>query len=40
MEFSLFMSKTMLEVGWSFIVWPMLCLEGVSSLSSYLIGVA
>mgnify|MGYP001792978338 CR=1 FL=1 len=36
----LFMSKTMLEVGWSFILWSMLYLEGWSSRSSYFIGVA
>ena len=35
----LFMSKTMLEVGWSFILWSMLYLEGWSSRSSYFIGV-
>ena len=38
--FFLFMSKTMLEVGWSFILWSMLYLEGWSSRSSYFIGVA
>ena len=31
--FFLFMSKTMLEVGWSFILWSMLYLEGWSSRS-------
>ena len=36
----LFMSKTMLEVGWCFILWSMLYLEGWSSRSSYFIGVA
>ena len=36
----LFMSKTMLEVGWKFILWSMLFLEGWSSRSSYFIGVA
>ena len=36
----LFMSKTMLEVGWSFILCPKLYLEGWSSRSSYFIGVA
>ena len=39
-EFCLFMSKTMLEVGWSFILWSMLYLEGWSFRSSYFIGVA
>ena len=34
------MSKTMLEVGWSFILWSMLYLEGWLSRSSYFIGVA
>ena len=37
---SLFMSKTMLEVGWSFILCYMFYLEGWSSRSSYFIGVA
>ena len=36
----LFMTKTMLEVGCSFILWSMLYLEGCSSRSSYFIGVA
>ena len=36
----LFMSKTVLEVGWSFILWPPIDLEGWSSRSSYFIGVA
>ena len=40
MEFFLFMVKTMLGVGWSFILWSMLFLEGWSSRSSYFIGVA
>ena len=35
-----FMSKTMLGIGWSFILWPMLYLEGWSFRSSYFIGVA
>ena len=39
-EVFLLMSKTMLEVGWSFILWSMLYLEGRSSRSSYFIGVA
>ena len=39
-EVLLLMSKTMLEVGWSFILWSMLYLEGWSSRSSYFIGVA
>ena len=34
------MPKTMLEVGWSFILWSMLYLESWSSRSSYFIGVA
>ena len=38
--FFLLMSKTTLEVGWSFILWPMLYLEGWSPRSSYFIGVA
>ena len=38
--FFLFMSKTMPEVGWSFILCPKLDLEGWSSRSSYVIGVA
>ena len=36
----LFISKTMLEVGWSVILWSMLYLEGLSSRSNYFIGVA
>ena len=40
MEFFLFMSKTVLEVGYSFILWSMLYLEGWSSRSSYFFGVA
>ena len=36
----LFMSKTMLEVGWSFILCYMFYLEGWSYRSSYFIGVA
>ena len=36
----LFMSKTMLEVGWCFILWSMLYLEGWASRSSYFIGVS
>ena len=40
LEFCLFMSKAMLEVGCSFILWSMLYLEGWSSRSSYFIGVA
>ena len=36
----LFISKTTLEVGWSFILWSMLYLEDWSSRSSYFIGVA
>ena len=36
----LFMSKTMLEVGWSFILWSMLYMEGWSSRSSYFLSVA
>ena len=39
-SFFLFMSKTVLEVGYSFILWSMLYLEGWSSRSSYFIGVA
>ena len=35
-----FMSKTMLGIGWSFILWSMLYLEGWSFRSSYFIGVA
>ena len=38
--FFLFMSKTMLEVGWSVILCPKLYMEGWSSRSSYVIGVA
>ena len=37
MEFVLLKSKTMLEVGWSFILWSMRYLP---SRSSYFIGVA
>ena len=33
-------SKTMLEVGRTFILWSMLYLKGLSSRSSYFIGVA
>ena len=33
-------STTMLEMGWSFILWPMLYLKDWSSRSSYFIGVA
>ena len=36
----LFMCKTVLEDGWSFILWSMLNLEDWSSRSSYFIGVA
>ena len=36
----LFMSETMLEVGWSFILCYMFYLEGWSSRSSCFIGVA
>ena len=36
----LFMSKTMLEVGWSIILWSIFNLEGWSSRWSYFIGVA
>ena len=32
--------KTMLKVGWSFILWSKLYLEDWSSKSSYFIGVA
>ena len=39
-EFFLFMSKTMLEVGWSFILWSMLYLEGWSYGRIKLFGVA
>ena len=39
-EFFLFMPKTMLEVGWSVILWSMLYLEGWPSRSSYFISVA
>ena len=39
-KFYLFMSKTMLEVGWKFILWSMFYLEGWSSRSSYFIGEA
>ena len=39
-EFFLFLSKTMQEVGWSVILWPKLYLEGWLSRSSYIIGVA
>ena len=35
-----YLSKTMLEVGWSFILEFMLCLEGLSSRSIYFIGVS
>ena len=34
------MSKTTLEVGWSFILWSMLYLDGWSSISSYFIDAA
>ena len=34
-----FMSKTMLAVGWSCILWSMFYLEGWRSRSSYFIGV-
>ena len=40
LEFLLFMSKTMLEVGWSFILWSLLYLKGWSSRSRYFIGEA
>ena len=36
----LFMSTTMLEVGWSFILWSMFYLDGWSSRLSYFIGEA
>ena len=36
----LFLSKTMLDVGWSFILWPVLHLKGWSPRSSYISGVA
>ena len=39
-SFFLFMSKTILDFSWSFILWSMLYLEGWSSRSSYFIGVA
>ena len=39
-EIFLFTPKTMLEVGWSYILWSMLYLEGWLSRSSYFIGVA
>ena len=39
-EFFLFMPKTMLEVGWSFILWSKPYLEFWSYTSSYFIGVA
>ena len=38
--FFLIMSKTMQEVGWSFILWFLLYLEGWSSRSSYFFDVA
>ena len=39
-EFFIFMSKTMLQVCWSFILWSMFYLEGCwSSGSSYFIGI-
>ena len=37
--FFLFISKALLEVGWSLILWPKLYLDGWSSRSSYFIGV-
>ena len=40
MEFFSLMSRTMLEVGWSFILLSMIHLEGWSSRSSYFIGMA
>ena len=40
LEFFLIMSKTMQEVGWSFILWFLLYLEGWSSRSSYFFDVA
>ena len=40
LEFLLFMSKTMREVGWSFVLWSMLYLEGWSSRLTYFIGAA
>ena len=39
-SFFLFMSKPILEAGWSFILWSMFYLEGWASRSSYFIGVA
>ena len=38
-EFFLLKSKTMLEVGWSFILWSNVYLERWWSKSSYVIGV-
>ena len=39
-SFFFFMSKTMLEIGWSFILRSMLYLEDWSSRSIHFIGVA
>ena len=39
-KFIFFVRKTLLEVGWSFILRSMLYLESWSSRSSYFVGVA